>query len=417
MKKSLAAKRSCQSILFFLGLVLSFIDGRAALGLGTEFNDLVGWGVSAGEGKIHKGVLHLSRAKGKDYAELRAHMTLDFDRYPVMEIGCLRGEYRVQVADIYNLKGDLKYVFLGAVRERGPSRFKLQETTGWSGRRNVILSIQSSKSAQLDYLRFVARGEIVARSWNTPPIPRYEVRRPAGDIKIDGRLDEPSWGLCASMGDNFVLCDGQLTGHPPTVAKMMWDDRNLYLAVKCQDQDLFATKPERDDDLWEEDVVELFITVPNDPKYFIELEVSPMGTLMDIFNLRPYGGVINWDCPRWKCAVLAEGTLQDRTDVDKGWTVEMALPLLDCYAQPYAASRAAELEKKWQTREVKLEGEPAFAYDKRPSAGDIWRLNVYRIDYSKDHGEYQAWSPPIVQGFHTPDRFGEVVFLSETVRP
>ncbi|MBI2191185.1 MAG: carbohydrate-binding family 9-like protein [Planctomycetes bacterium] len=400
--------------LLLVGFLLQISIGRDVRALGTEFDDLLGWGVSAGQGKIRRGVLSLSRAKGQDYAEVRANLTLDLDQFPVLEVGCLRGEYGVLVADVHGLKDDPNFIAIGGPQSKGPSRFKIQEATGWTGRRNVFLALRASKSAEIDYVRFVARGDGVARAWPKPPIPRYEVRRTAGPLVIDGKLDEASWTRCEPMSANFVLVDGQVPGHPPTVAKMLWDDENLYLAVKCQDDDLYATKPERDDNLWEEDVVELFITVPNDPKYFIEFEVSPMGTLMDIFNLRAYGGVINWDCPRWKCAVSADGTVGDRTDVDRGWTVEMALPLLDCYAQPYAAGRAKELEAQWQAREVKRENDPKFQYNHRPSPGDIWRLNVYRIDCGPAHTEYQAWSPPIVLGFHVPDRFGEAVFSAET---
>ena len=69
----------------------------------------------------------------------------------------------------------------------------------------------------------------------------------------------------------------------------------------------------------------------------------------------------------------------------------------------------------------------------RPTAGDVWRLNLYRIErkggrnlksrlnnpavpdslhqHYHDQTEYTAWSETYQRGFHHPARFGAVQFV------
>ena len=91
-----------------------------------------------------------------------------------------------------------------------------------------------------------------------------------------------------------------------------------------------------------------------------------------------------------KAKVVVDGTLNKRDDQDKSWTVEMALPLSD----------ANGLDKPG----VKIP----------PAVGDVWRLNMFRLDSPKDKPQIAAgWSPPLVGDFHKLDRFGEIVFGDE----
>jgi len=394
-------------------LLLSVCLSSPVFGLGTEFDDLKGWHAAVGEAKAEKGAVTLSKDPTKGYGELRTYMTIDTQQFPIIEIACLSGEYKVYLADIFMVEGEPEYLRIGNKVGKGATRFYLQDLTPWKGRRNVILAIQTRDAVQLDHVRFIAQGESDPRVYEAPPLPRYEIRRIDDPVVVDGQLHEFSWKNCKPMR-GFRLPDGQLTPVAKTTAKMLWDDDHLYVSVHCEDQDLFATKAEKDADLWEEDVIELFLAVPNKPKYFVEFEVTPKGTMMDIFNLRPFHGVVNWDCRGWKAAVFTEGTLDDRTDEDQSWTLEMSIPLLSVYAQPFLPERAAEKEKVWQARKTKRPEEPEVKFNFRPEPGEIWRGNLFRIDSEKDHWEYQAWSPPMVQGFHVPARFGEFIFSDKT---
>src|SRR5207344_3346618 len=49
-----------------------------------------------------------------------------------------------------------------------------------------------------------------------------------------------------------------------------------------------------------------------------------------------------------------------------------------------------------------------------PLAGDVWRVNMYRMDVPQGKPQQASgWSPPMVGDFHALDKFGELVFGDE----
>jgi hypothetical protein len=212
-------------------------------------------------------------------------------------------------------------------------------------------------------------------------ISRYLVKRTTGPITVDGQLDEPSWRAAASTGP-FWLNDGSGPASSRVEAKLLWDDQNLYFAFDCDDPDLFATMKQRDEHLWEEEAVEMFIDPDGDGKNYLELQVNPLGTFLDIFILTPVVPIPYESytiSAKW--AVKTGGSVNDSSDPDKGWSAEVALPLKE-------AVTAAHLP---------------------PKEGDKWRLGLYRIE-RRPFTELIAWSPTLNRSFHTPARFGEITF-------
>ena len=86
--------------------------------------------------------------------------------------------------------------------------------------------------------------------------------------------------------------------------------------------------------------------------------------------------------------VRVDGTLNKREDQDKGWTAELAIPLEDVKGMDDKST-------------LKLP----------PTPGDVWRINMFRMDVPQGKPQQAAgWSPPMVGDFHALDRFGELVF-------
>ena len=212
-------------------------------------------------------------------------------------------------------------------------------------------------------------------------ISHYTVMRTLGPIKVDGVFDEPSWRAAKSTGA-FRANDGSETVTSRVEAKMLWDDSNLYFAFECDDTDLSATMTKRDEHLWQEEVVEVFIDPDGDEKNYIELEVNPLGAFLDLFVLTPVVPIPyeSYNIPA-KWAVKVDGTVQNSSDRDRGWSVELAVPLKEAVTAP----------------------------NRPPKDGDRWRLNLYRIE-RKPKDQLIAWSPTLKPSFHTPSRFGEVTF-------
>jgi hypothetical protein len=211
-----------------------------------------------------------------------------------------------------------------------------------------------------------------------------------GSIKVDGVLDENEWQKAPPVGrfrETYTLKYAK----QGTVAKMLWDQENLYLGFEVEDKDVWATLKLRDQDLMNEEVVEAFIAPPQIPKGYFEFEFSPLGTILDILVFNPTDGVYSgmyfnnrYDAKGLVLAVKVHGTLDNRDDVDQGWTAEVAIPFADMVGMG----------------------------NQRPSVGDVWRIGLYRCEVGKqkEDTEYTAWSPT-ASWFHVPSQFGTIAFL------
>ncbi len=232
---------------------------------------------------------------------------------------------------------------------------------------------------------------------------RYVARRVTEPLKIDGKLDEQAWKDAPSTGV-FV---NTMTGAPSeivTEAKLLWDDKFLYVAFENADTDIWSSLTKRDDKLWTQEAVELMIDADGNGRGYIELQVAPNGNVFDTYlpqyrkyedSLDPKKKPYSWNS-RLNTKVTIDGTLNKHTDKDKSWTVEMALPLADV---------------KGMDVDAPLPRLP-------PGVGDVWRINMFRMDLPEGKGQLAAgWSPPMVGDFHALDKFGELVFGDEKGNP
>ena len=223
-----------------------------------------------------------------------------------------------------------------------------------------------------------------------PPIAHALVYRALKPLRIDGELDEPDW----QVAQKLELSDIKGRSAPQTIARLLWDSTYLYIAFECADTDIWATKKKRDEFLWEEEVVEVFIDPDGDGRNYYELQVNPLNTQIDLLIPDAVEGVkdakrnAKWDCAGWLSAVKVHGTVNKRDDKDIGWTVEMAIPLSKLLS-------------------------PAL---RAPSIGTEWRLNLYRIERQKGNEKEPlllSWSKCVVW-FHEPKRFARVTFAGNT---
>lgn len=178
----------------------------------------------------------------------------------------------------------------------------------------------------------------------------------------------------------FVLVRS-IDGAPPvqkTTGTLRWDAFALELRAECADTEIRATRTGRDEPLWEEEVVELFVASgTRDPKSYFEFQVNPLGALFDARVANPDGRratmVVD---PTWDCdGVVHAARVERRAAV---WTARLRIP--------------------W--RSLDLDGPPSAL-----------RLNVYRIDRPVGgEAEFSAWFPTRVDppDFHVPAAFGTI---------
>ena len=189
---------------------------------------------------------------------------------------------------------------------------------------------------------------------------RYICQHTASKINIDGRLDELSWQWADRIGP-FTRTDTDPDSSIlfQTQAMLLWDERNLYVAFTCMDPDVWATKVKRDDPIFEEESVEVFVGPYGDEGKFIEFGVSPLNTVYDLLTSKAYslGGEADWswDIKGLKTSLIIDGTINDHRDQDIGWSVEMAVP--------------------WEAMNALWPG-----ISLPPKDEDTWRLKLLRID-------------------------------------
>jgi hypothetical protein len=219
-----------------------------------------------------------------------------------------------------------------------------------------------------------------------PEAKSLEVAWRKGAIAVDGVLGEDDWKAAPSTG-RFVSVQGGGATKNRTEAKMLWDTDGLYVAYECDDEDIKSTFTKRDDSLWEQEAVELFVDASGDEMTYAEFQVSPGGQIFDAwFTIYgppgQRGGDILGYNPPIDAKVKVDGTLNASTDADKGWTVEMKIP--------WAAFRDVQ--------------------GRAPKNGDVWRANLYRVDKPQGmQGDDGAWNVP--QGdYHALHGFGTLRF-------
>jgi hypothetical protein len=151
--------------------------------------------------------------------------------------------------------------------------------------------------------------------------PPLAVPRLAGEIAVDGKLDEPAWQSAAVI-DAFFETFPADNAEPAvkTVAYLAYDDSYFYIGVHAFDpepQKIRAPYVERDKVLGTDDNVAVFLDTRNDRRSAIELRVNPRGNQGDA-SYNDANGSEDFS-PDFFYDTAAQLT-------DDGWTAEMRIP-------------------------------------------------------------------------------------------
>ena len=236
----------------------------------------------------------------------------------------------------------------------------------------------------------------------------YVAHRINEPIEIDGTATETSWEK-AEWTSDFIDIEGIKKPTYRTRLKMLWDADYLYFYAQMQEPHVWGTLKQRDTVIFYNNDFEIFIDPDGDTHNYMELEINALNTVWDLFLTKPYrnkGKVIDsWHIEGLKSAVHVKGSLNDSSDKDTDWSVEIAIP--------------------WS---VAIEASNADA----PPKNDFWRLNFSRVHWNHDltNGRYTrkkdakgnyvpeynwVWSPQGVVNMHEPEHWGYVYFSDESV--
>ncbi|MCB0760449.1 MAG: carbohydrate-binding family 9-like protein [Flavobacteriales bacterium] len=231
-------------------------------------------------------------------------------------------------------------------------------------------------------------------------------------IVVDGQDKERTWQLvpvCAEFQDIM----GPTVEGPRfhTEVKMTWDEDHLYIYAFLEEPHVWGSLENRDDIIWRDNDIEFFFDPDGDGQHYMEFEYNALGTLLDLYLAKPYreGGpmLIEWDAKGVEAEVVVYGSVNNGSDEDIGWCIEMAIPfgLLKTHkSQP------------------------------NPGDGTWWRMNMSRVQWDtqwtaggyvkQTNAEGQplpehnwVWSPQGIVNMHYPEQWGYMLFSKWSESP
>jgi len=166
-------------------------------------------------------------------------------------------------------------------------------------------------------------------AWPKPPdlnVP-YAGKPPV----IDGRLDDAAWKKALVLTNSYIFNE---TNAAPsqTTYRLLWDANNLYFAFDCVDADVVAPTVPRDSaEVYRNDCVEMFILPDLRSRRYWEIDINPAGSIFDSLqfkNLNEWSAIMEpaANITGLQIGVSVRGTLNDSSDRDDGYTVEVAVP-------------------------------------------------------------------------------------------
>ena len=190
---------------------------------------------------------------------------------------------------------------------------------------------------------------------------------------IDGRLDEPLWQQ-AACADTFVQYSSEHFAAVPsdvgTRICVAYGEEDLYFGFLGYDSapdSIVARISARDDALWHDDILEIFIDSDFDHRSYLHVGINSRGVVSD------------------------------------GW-VEASVSARDVRWDAAASAAAFVGPDHWSVEYRLSLGQQDVP---RPRPGDLWGLNFVRVFRGS---EYSQWVRTYVNGGHSPDDFGVLRF-------
>jgi hypothetical protein len=220
-------------------------------------------------------------------------------------------------------------------------------------------------------------------------------------ITVDGKLNDSAWAIAPWTSDfGDIVGPSKPAPRFRTRAKMLWDENYLYVCAELEEPHVWATLTNHDSVIFRDPDFEVFIDPKGSTHNYYEFEINALNTGWDLRLDKPYldrGKPHNeWNIPGLKTAVQVRGTLNEPSDVDQGWSIEIAFPwpVLEQYAR----------------------------HTGPPGEGEQWRIDFSRVEWqiSVTNGVYEkkadvpednwVWSPIGVVDMHRPEMWGLLQF-------
>ena len=265
------------------------------------------------------------------------------------------------------------------------------------------------------------------------PNPDYIASKITDTLIIDGNIQKPIWQQ-ANWSKRFVDMVSGTPGMYHTQAAILWSDTHLYIAFEAEEPFVEAHLKKRDSIVFLENDLEVFI---DGGDCYYELEVNAANTIYEVFFIwkdayklggkydipqfdvhQPeaytFGGdydrsgasfwkgthprgirwaFTNFDLAGLETAVQVDGTLNNNSDIDKGWSLEIGIP--------------------WKSLELLANGRSI-----PPSDGDLWNMFLGRFQKLILSGTEVQPHPAMVLSSHgiydthLPEKWSRIQFIT-----
>lgn len=204
---------------------------------------------------------------------------------------------------------------------------------------------------------------------------------------IDGRGDDAVWQRATvSTGFMRYWSPGAPVAKEGTRARLLWDREWIYFLAEMDDADVTAEVREPDGPMWNNDVFEIFLKPSEAHAGYYEFEVNPFAAVLDAFfpdaESRRKPEQLREGRFHVDAKVTVRGTLNDSTDRDSGWTVEGRIPWSD-----FAPTGG------------------------RPGPGELWRVNLTRVNGTGAAQELSSVAPLTKPSFHRTEEYVPLRFV------
>jgi hypothetical protein len=203
------------------------------------------------------------------------------------------------------------------------------------------------------------------------------------DFTVTGNGSSDSWENTEWI--NLIHQGSGLISYE-TKVKVLYSSTGIYFLFRCEDEKLTTTMKDDNLNLWEEDVVEVFLWTSEDFPVYFEYEISPMDFELPIIVPNYKGKFLGWlpwnygGDRRILHATSAVGGEKKSGSTVSAWIAEFFIPYKLLNPLPQVP----------------------------PVSGTKWRANMYRIDYDKGASHF-AWQKT-ARSFHEYNSFGTFIF-------
>lgn len=259
----------------------------------------------------------------------------------------------------------------------------------------------------------------------------YTAHKISSNILIDGNINKEPWKN-ATWSKRFGDMVTGVPGMYNTQTALLWNGEYLYIAFNAEEPLVEAYQTEKGSIVFLENDLEVFI---DGEDCYYELEVNAANTIYEVFfiwkdaytrgskfdipqfdvhqpNAYTFGGDydrsgatfwkgthprgIRWaftgfQLPGLQTAVQVQGTLNDNRDIDKGWSLEIAIP--------------------WSSLALLANGRAL-----PPAHGDVWAMFLGRFQKLMAGGKEVTPHPAMsltshgIYDTHFPDKWSRILF-------